>query len=247
MRIDFSGRTVLVTGATRGIGAQIASDMGGMGARLILTGTDPERIRALNEGVDEGKCRYLAADFSVDQELSCFLDEISKEDRIDVLVNNAGINRINRIDDSLASDWDAISAVNLRAPVLITRSVSRLMRRQGYGRIVNIGSIFGVVSKPERAFYSATKFGLHGLTVASALDLATSGVLVNTVSPGFVSTDLTREILGKDQMQQLAQDVPLLRFAEPVEVSRVVAFLASDLNSYITGQNIIVDGGFVSA
>ncbi len=119
------------------------------------------------------------------------------------------------------------------------------MRRQAYGRIVNIGSIFGVVSKAHRAFYSATKFGIRGLTVASSLDLASSGVLVNTVSPGFVSTDLTRQILGEEQMRELAGEVPMSRFAQPDEISRVVAFLASDLNSYITGQNIIVDGGFV--
>lgn len=247
MKIDFADRTALITGATRGIGAQIAKDLGGLGAKLILTGTDPSVVEELNAGVDRTRCRYIAVDFSSEAQLSSFAEEISREDRIDVLVNNAGINRINPIDESIVSDWDAISAVNLRAPVVITRSVSGLMRRQGYGRIINVGSIFGVVSKAHRSFYSATKFGIRGLTAGSALDLAGDGVLVNTVSPGFVSTDLTREILGEEQMQELADEVPLGRFAEPSEISRVIAFLASDLNTYITGQNIIVDGGFVSA
>jgi len=121
------------------------------------------------------------------------------------------------------------------------------MRRRGYGLIVNIGSIFGLVSRAERTFYSTTKFGIRGLTRGSALDLAGAGILVNTVSPGFVLTELTRRILSGQEMRELAQEVPLGRFAEPEEIARVVAFLASDLNSYITGQNIVVDGGFVSA
>ena len=249
MRLDFAGRTAVVTGATRGIGERIARDLEDLGARLILTGTDREGIDRLQASADQAgsQRRYVAVDFLDRDQLSAFASELQAETKIDILINNAGINRINPIDRSSVEDWDAICDVNLRAPVVLTRSVATLMRTHGYGRIVNIASIFGVVSKAERSFYSSTKFGLLGLTRASALDLAKDNVLVNAVSPGFVSTDLTREILGPSQMRHLAEQVPLGRFADPSEISPMVLFLASELNTYVTGQNIIVDGGFVSA
>jgi 3-oxoacyl-[acyl-carrier protein] reductase len=249
MRLDFTGRTAVVTGATRGIGERIADDLERLGASLILTGTDPDVTAELNAAADRAgrKRRYVVVDFLDREQLTAFSSQLETEERIDILINNAGINRISLIDRSRVEDWDSICDVNLRAPVVLTRSVSALMRRQSYGRIVNIASIFGVVSKAERSFYSTTKFGLRGLTRASALDLAKDNILVNAVSPGFVSTDLTREILGAEQMRDLAEQVPLGRLADPSDISPIVLFLASELNSYLTGQNIVVDGGFVSA
>lgn len=243
--IDLTGRRALITGATRGIGAQIADDFEALGAELLLTGTDPEAIDVLSE--KHPSRTYRAVDFLDEGATHAFIEGLENERRIDILVNNAGINRISDIHASDVADWDAISKVNLHTPVLLTRTVSGMMRRNGYGRIVNISSIFGVVSKAKRSFYSTTKFGILGLTVASALDLAREGVLVNAVSPGFVLTDLTRRVLGEEGMAELADQVPIGRFAEPSEISAVVAFLASDLNTYITAQNLVVDGGFVSA
>ena len=115
-----------------------------------------------------------------------------------------------------------------------------------YGRIVNIASIFGVISKEKRAVYSATKFGIHGLTVGCSNDLAKYNVLVNTVSPGFVLTDLTRKNLSVSEMEELSNQIPIKRLAEPADISNVVIFLMSNLNQYLTGQNIIVDGGFTN-
>lgn len=249
MNIDFRGQTALVTGATRGIGKQIADDLEALGADLILTGSNAEQIATLNREAElDGKCskRYFAVDFSNKENTHDFLNQISKINKIDICINNAGINRINYIDETLLEDWHDIQAVNLEAPFLITRAVSKIMKANSYGRIVNIASIFGVISKAKRSLYSISKFGLRGLTVSSALDLAPYNILVNTVSPGFVQTELTERILSKDEMDKLAEQVPIGRFAQPEEISKAVLFLASSQNTYITGHNLIIDGGFVN-
>lgn len=249
MQLDFAGRTVLVTGATRGIGAAIADAFLAANANLIVTGTNPDAIAELNrqakaDGIEN--MRYLAVDFSDSASLDAFLGAIDKEERIDVCVNNAGINRINAIDDILVEDLDAVLDVNLRAPFLVCRSVTRLMKKAGYGRIVNIASIWSVISKPGRSVYAATKFGLVGMTKTLAAELGASNILVNAVSPGFVETEMTASTLSQDERNALASQVPMNRFAQPEEIAKVVLFLASDQNTYLTGQNIVVDGGFVS-
>jgi 3-oxoacyl-[acyl-carrier protein] reductase len=249
MEIAFHNRTVLITGATRGIGKQLADDFQSLGANLILTGTRPDQIKKLNEDVQKlsngQKVKYLCADFSNKESLLDFIHEVRKYDTIDVCINNAGINRINYVYDASLTDWEDILNVNLRAPFAILHDVSQIMKKHGYGRIVNVGSIFGVVSKEKRAIYSSTKAGLVGLTRAAALDLAPYGILVNCVSPGFVLTDMTRRILTEAEIKDLAARVPLGRMAVPEDISRAIVFLSSDLNTYITGQNIVVDGGYV--
>jgi 3-oxoacyl-[acyl-carrier protein] reductase len=244
MNIDFVGQTVLVTGGTRGIGRQVADDFTALGAYTIVTGRSQTSLES-GSANQNSRRRLLTVDFNDPASMDDFLRRLETIERIDVLINNAGMNRINPIDETRIEDWNAIRAVNLDGPFLVTRSVSRIMKRQQYGRIVNIASIFGVISKAKRVLYSMSKFGLRGLTVGSAVDLAPHGVLVNTVSPGFVLTDLTRSILSPAEMDELSGQVPLGRFASPEEISKVILFLASRHNTYLTGQNIIVDGGFV--
>jgi 3-oxoacyl-[acyl-carrier protein] reductase len=249
MKIDFKGQTVLVTGATRGIGKQIADDLEALGASLILTGSKKAQIAGLmKKAKGSGKVsrQWLAVDFLNKESTRRFLEKIGSLKRVDVCINCAGINRINSVEETLPEDWRDIAAVNLEAPYLITRAVSRIMKKNGYGRIVNIASIFGVISKAGRSLYSMSKFGLRGLTVSSAIDLAPYNILVNAVSPGFVMTELTRRILKQDEMKTLARQVPVGRFAQPGEISKAVLYLASDQNTYITGQNLVIDGGFVN-
>lgn len=250
MKIDFQGQTVLVTGATRGMGKQFADDFAKLGANLILTGTDKDKMEALNREAKHDKKqasrKYYAVDFANAESSKAFIEAIEAYQKIDVCINNAGINRINFIDETLLEDWKDILNVNLEAPFMITRAVSKLMKKNHYGRIINIASIFGVISKAKRSIYTTTKFGLRGLTVSSAIELAPYNVLVNSVSPGFVLTELTKKILSEAEMEELARQVPMGRFAEPDEISRVVLFLASSFNTYLTGQNIVVDGGFVN-
>jgi 3-oxoacyl-[acyl-carrier protein] reductase len=249
MNIDFQGQTVLVTGATRGMGKQFADDFAKLGANLILTGTDKDEIETLNREAKRGEQInriFYAVDFTNTESTKAFIEAIEAYEKIDVCINNAGINRTNFIDETLLEDWKDILNVNLEAPFMITRTVSKLMKKNRYGRIVNIASIFGVISKARRSIYTTTKFGLRGLTVTSAIELAPYNVLVNSISPGFVLTDLTKSILSEEEMINIASQVPMGRFAEADEISRIVLFLASSLNTYLTGQNVVVDGGFTN-
>jgi len=163
------------------------------------------------------------------------------------LINNAGVNKIESISHLSSKDWDWINTVNLKGPFLLTKAVTKTMKKKNSGKIINIASIFGVVSKEKRAAYSSTKWGLIGFTKAVALDMACFNIQVNALSPGFVDTELTQKILGKDGIESLIERIPLGRLAKPEEIANVVLFLCSENNSYITGQNIIVDGGFTSA
>lgn len=248
MNIEFGGQVVLITGGTRGIGHQLATDYAALGATVLVTGTDVAKASDVAKKLGgKGQHRGFGVDFSDHASVAKFVAAITGEPRIDVLVNNAGINRINPVDEVKEEDWTDVQRVNLEGPLRVTKAVGAVMKKRKYGRIVNIASIFGVISKPGRALYSMTKFGLRGLTVASAHDLAPFGVLVNSVSPGFVKTDLTNKILSPAEQEKLAAQVPMGRFAQPDEISRVILFLSSSLNSYITAQNIVVDGGFINA
>lgn len=247
MQIDFRGKTAIITGATQGIGENISRHLYACGARLLCTGTNKEKIGLLNKKLNKNRrMRYFYLDFLNEDSISQFISEIKKYGKIDVCINNAGINRINYIYETPAKDWDEILKVNLRGPFLLCKEAGNIMKRQGYGRIVNIASLFGVITRAKRAAYTATKAGLIGLTKTVAVDLAPYNVLVNSVSPGFILTGLTRRILTKREIESLKSSIPIGRFGTPDDVTSIVLFLSSNLNTYITGQNIIVDGGYVN-
>lgn len=243
--IKSNSRIVIVTGATRGIGAAIAQEYWQQGAQVIITGTHQEEVDKLNQDCIERK-RFVQVDFLNPPSLEAFLNYIASLDRLDVLINNAGINIIKHVDKVTTDDFDKVTAINYRAPFLLSQAAAKTMRHQHCGWIVNIGSIWSVITKKGRSPYAATKAGLVGMTRALATDLAADGILVNCVSPGFVLTDLTRKSLTDEEIETLAQQVPLGRFADPIEIARLVAFLGSDQNTYITGQNIVIDGGFTN-
>ena len=246
MNLDFTDKTVIITGGTRGIGAAIAQVFLKAGAQLLVTGTKDgnPKIQGLS---DNNNIRYHQLDFSSDDCVNKFLDTVQKLKKIDVLINNAGVNKIESISNISSKDWDWINTINLKGPFLLTRAVSETMKKQNSGKIINVASIFGVISKEKRAAYSSTKWGLIGFTKAAALDMACFNVQVNAVSPGFVDTELTRKILGRKEIKSLTERIPQGRLAKPEEIANVVLFLCSDLNTYITGENIVVDGGFTSA
>lgn len=246
MRLSFEGKTALVTGSTRGIGKKIADDINELGGHVLITGTNPEQIEVLNKNEGSASKTFLCVDFSSIESLNNLVAELDQFKKIDVLVNNAGINRLNSIDQIELQDWNDMVSINLTAPLFLLKSLSKKMKANGYGRIVNIASIFSKISKECRSAYSATKSGIHGLTVGVSNDLARHNILVNTVSPGFIMTDLTRKNLTPEEIDDLALQIPAKRMGKTEDISRVVAFLCSDLNSYLTGQNIIVDGGFVN-
>ena len=248
MKLDFTNNTIVITGATRGIGKKIAEDLHQLGANLILTGTNQNEINDLNKlATSHGHRKlYFTVDLTQPEQVDVFLKELLRFPKIDCLVNNAGINKLNHIQDIQFSDWDEMLAVNLTAPMKILSTVSTIMKNFNYGRVVNIGSIFSNISKEKRVAYSATKFGIHGLTVGASNDLASNNILINTVSPGFVLTDLTKKNLTALEMESLINQIPAKRFAQTTDISNVVVFLLSNFNQYLTGQNIFVDGGFTN-
>ena len=228
----------VVTGGTRGIGRAMTELFLDCGARVLFTG------RSNKAPFEHERARYLPLDF-LDKENVCEAVRVMTVDSINILVNNAGINMIEPIYDLDENHWDKILDVNLRGSARLLKAVSRKMINDRIaGRILNIGSIFGVISKEKRASYSSSKAGLLGLTRAAALDLAPYGILVNALSPGFTDTELTRQVLGKKGMEELSAKVPLRRCADVSEIARWALFLCSSQNTYITGQNVIVDGGF---
>ena len=247
MDLNFTNKTVIITGGTRGIGASLTNAFYRTGAKVLVSGTMNENDVNFDILKHNNNVHYHQLDLSSDESIKQFLDVVNKLDKVDVLINNAGVNKIKTVNEISEEEWDWINAVNLRGPFLLTRTVSEKMKQQEFGKIINIASIFGVISKEKRAAYSSTKWGLIGFTKAVALDLAPFNVLVNAVSPGFVDTDLTRRIIGPENIIKLVETIPQKRLANTDEIASVVLFLSSDLNTYITGQNIIVDGGFTSA
>lgn len=229
-------RLALVTGGTRGMGAAIAARLLADGARVIVTGTRSDS--ATPDG-----CVYRAVDFADRPATEAFATEVAGWD-IDILVNNAGINKIGPFDQLRTEDFDSIQAVNVRAPFLLCRAVLPRMRRKKWGRIVNISSVFGKISKELRGLYSASKFALDGMTAALAAEVAADGILANCVSPGFIDTELTHAILGDTGIAELVSRVPMKRLGTPEEVAAFVAWLVGPENTYISGQNIAIDGGF---
>ena len=244
IKIDLSGRTALVTGGTRGIGKAIAALLLSAGAKVIVTGTKEQVIEKLNAENLLDKLTYLQVDFSYESSTLDFLQKLNTYSVIDILVNNAGVNRINPNMETTSEDFDVLNNINLKAPYLLSREVSKLMKLNNYGRIVNITSIWSKVSRPGRSLYSLTKWGIAGLTQALSVELAEHNVLVNAVGPGFTLTELTTSTNTPEEIEKISNLIPMKRMAQPEEIANLVLFLCSDLNSYVTGQNIIIDGGY---
>ena len=242
--IDLLGKTALITGATRGIGKAIADAFMDCGADLMLTGTKPEEIEQMNAEEKNPKVQWLKADFSSHGGIASFIEQLKSIDAIDICVNNAGINIIKPYSEYSADEYQRLMSINLTAPFSITQQLIPDMKKRGFGRIVNIASIWSKVSKPGRSLYTMSKAGLVGFTRSLAVEHAAENILVNAVSPGFTLTELTQQSLSDDEMKSLSSQIPMGRFAEPSEIAQTVLFLCSEMNTYITGQNIVVDGGF---
>jgi len=230
--MNLNGKSVLVTGASRGIGKKIFDMMKRKGAYVFGTCTTGES----NE--------FFQVDFTNKNSCERFYGKIRDMD-FDICINNAGINIVKPFDEFTDEDYETLMSVNVKAPFKISQIVAKNMRQKGYGRIVNISSIYGVVSREHRLLYTMSKFCLIGMTKTLSLELAKHGVLVNAVSPGFTKTDLTQKVLGEKGICEVEGKVPMGRLGTTAEMANAVMFLCGDQNTYITGQNIVVDGGFL--
>ena len=247
MEESISRKVVIITGGTRGIGESLVESFLNSGFCVVATGSNKENLKKLNVQNKDKNLEYYHLDFLSKISVQSFIKKINKYEKVDVLINNAGINKIDFIDDISEKDWDSINMVNLKGPFLLARVISKKMKKYKSGKIINIASVFSMQSREKRASYSASKWGLIGFTKAIALDLAPYNILVNAVSPGFVDTELTRRILSSKEIKDLLKTIPQKRLAKPNEIAKVVLFLSSKENTYITGQNIAIDGGFTSA
>jgi len=215
--------TALVTGGSRGIGYTIAKKLAFEGWHVLVP-TRAEMDLLSNDSID----KYLK----------------DLKTRIDVIVNNAGINPVAEISKIQDSDIDDTIQINLVAPLRIIRGLVPTMIENNYGRIVNISSIWSTVSKPGRTVYSASKAGLNGVTRTLAVELAKNNILINSVAPGYVNTELTAQNNTLKDIEFIEKSIPIQRLAQPEEIAELVYFLVSGANTYITGQTITIDGGF---
>ena len=245
---NLHARVAIVTGASRGIGKQAALALATEGAKVVV---NYARSSGAAEAVVEeitgagGEAIALQADVSQAEQVDNLLKEtLAKFGRIDVLVNNAGITRDTLLMRMKLEDWQAVINLNLTGVFLCTKAVTKTMLKQRSGRIINIASVAGQMGNPGQANYSAAKAGVIGFTKTVAKELASRGITVNAVAPGFIATDMTNEL----QSEEILKFIPLNRFGQPEEVAGMIRFLAAaPAAAYITGQVFNVDGGMVMA
>ncbi len=244
INVDLSGRNAVVTGSTRGIGLEIARTLSAAGARVAIVGRSQETAAAVAAELQNG-AQGFGCDVSDIAQVNTLIDDVEKAfGSIDILVNNAGLTRDNIMLRMKDDDWNAVIDANLRGAFATTRAAVRGMMKRRSGRIINIASVVGITGNKGQSNYAASKAGLIGLTKSVAKEFASRGVLANVVAPGFVETDMTSAMTAEARAS-LSSLIPLERLGTPADVAGVVAFLASDLASYITGQVLVVDGGMV--
>jgi len=240
MNIDFKNKTAIVTGAESGIGQEIAEMLLQHNADVIITGVNEKPSWSLSYP----KCIYYQLDFLNDDSFSQFSKKIIQHQKVDILVNNAGIQIQHAIDEIGDKDWENVLQVNLTGVMKMMRLVAPSMKKHQGGSILNISSVAGITSKPMQSSYSATKAGVIGLTKSAALDLALFNIRVNALCPGTTMTPMVDQVLDERQKEAILGSVPMNRFANVSEIAQFALYLCSDYNTFMTGQSVVVDGGF---
>ena len=241
-------KVAIVTGASRGIGREIALLFAKEGAKLTITARNEELLRALSDeikslgGLEPLLCSLDVKDAEKVEEM---VDKtLDKYGRVDILVNNAGVTRDGLLLRMSDADWDEVLDTNLKGAFICMRTVAKPMMRQRAGRIISIASVIGLIGNAGQANYAASKAGIIALTKSAAKELGSRNILINAIAPGFIDTDMT-QTLSEDVKKTILKSIPLGFLGKPVDIARAALFLASDESSFITGQVITVDGGMV--
>lgn len=244
--MGLKGKTALVTGASRGIGKEIALKLSKEGTNIaFFYSSNDEKAKATVKELEENgvKAIGLKVDVSVESEVIEAVASIEKEfGTVDILVNNAGITRDNLLIRMSEKDWDDVMDTNLKGVFLTTKAVVRKMMKKRYGKIINISSIVGVSGNVGQGNYSASKAGIIGFTKSMAQEMASRGIRVNAIAPGFIETDMT-DVLKEEVKDEMIKRIPLKHLGKPEDIANLVVFLASSKADYITGQVININGG----
>ena len=245
--MELQNKVALITGGAQGIGKTISEELVQNGAHVVLGAVNLEGAQATAEAINNngGSASAVKIDVSNPAEVKQVFDSIMKDKKpVDILINNAGITRDGLMIRMKELDWDSVLNINLKGTFLCSQQAAKQMMKQKSGVIVNIASIVGVMGNFGQANYSASKAGVIGLTKTLAREVASRGIRVNAVAPGFIDTEMTR-VLDESVRQSLIEQIPLAKLGLPEDVARCVAFLVSDRSSYITGQVINVNGGML--
>ncbi len=239
---DLTGKTALITGASGGIGAEIARALHGRGAKVGLSGTRTEPLEALAAELGE-RAHVLPCNLSDMAAVEALPKQAAEAmGSVDILVNNAGITRDNLFMRMSDEEWDSVIAVNLSATFKLCKGVMRGMMKARWGRIVNVSSIVGATGNPGQANYAASKAGMVGMSKSLAYEVASRGITVNAVAPGFIETAMTDK-LNDEQKSGIMEQIPAGRMGTPKEIAAAVAYLASEEAAYVTGATLHVNGG----
>ncbi len=241
--IDLGGKVALVTGASRGIGAAIADTLADAGATVVGTATTDAGADAISQRLHTTGGQGLVLDVASPDSIARLLQDMKKTAGMpDILVNNAGITRDNLLMRMQDEQWQQVLETDLTSVFRLCKVCLRPMMKKRFGRIISIGSVIGAMGNPGQANYAAAKAGLVGFSKALAREIGSRGVTVNVVAPGYIVTDMTKD-LPAEQQQKLADQVPLQRLGQPQDIANAVLFLASDMGAYITGETLHVNGG----
>ncbi|MBX9588413.1 MAG: 3-oxoacyl-[acyl-carrier-protein] reductase [Hyphomonadaceae bacterium] len=243
---ELTDRTALVTGATGGIGGAIARALHKQGATVAVSGRQKDKLEKLATELGD-RAHVLPCDLADKAQVANLIDQaIAKLGRLDILVNNAGLTRDNLFMVMKDEQWDEVIAVNLTSTFMLMRAAARAMMRTktGYGRIVNISSVSGIVGNPGQGNYAASKAGMIGMSKSLAREVASRGITVNCIAPGFISTPMT-DVLNEKQVATIKEAIPAQKFGTPADIAAACVYLAAPEGGYVTGQTLHVNGGMV--